>query len=106
MIRRKVVAAVAATALIGACIAPAASAGSVHWNVSIGLPGVGVAVGAPGFAYVAPAPVVVAPPVFVAPPAPVYFRPAPVLYPAPVVHPYYRPVRWSGYYRPGYVYRR
>ena len=106
MIRRMVLATVAATELIGACVAPTASAANVNWNVSIGLPGFGLAVGAPGFGYVGPAPVVVAPPVFIAPPPPVYVRPGPVFFPAPVVHPYYGPVRWNGYYHQGYVYRR
>jgi hypothetical protein len=104
MIRRMVFA--AAAALIGACIAPAASAGNVNWSVSIGLPGFGLAVGAPAFGYVGPAPVVVAPPVLVAPPPPVFVRAGPAFFPAHVVHPYYGPVRWNGYYHPGYAYRR
>jgi hypothetical protein len=106
MIRRMVFAVAATTALLGAGIAPAASASNVHWNVSIGLPAIGFATGAPGFGYVGPAPVVVAPPVFVAPPPAVFFRPGPAFFPAPVVHPYYGPVRWNGYRRAGYVYRR
>jgi hypothetical protein len=98
MIRRMLIAtAIAATALVGAVAAPSANASNVHWNVSIGLPGIGVFGGGPGYGYgyVAPAPV------YVAPPVPAYY-PAPAYYPVPVVvaprvygpvyRPYYRPV--------------
>lgn len=104
MIRRMLVAsAIAATALVGAVAAPSANASNVHWNVSIGLPGLVVG-GGPGYGYVAPAPVYYPPaPVYVAPPAPAYY-PAPVVYRAPVVYPYprvyapyYRPVYYGGY---------
>ena len=95
--------AIASTALVGTVAAPAAHASSVHWNVSIGLPGIGVVAGGAGYRYgfVGPAPV------YVAPPAPVYYSapayvPEPAYYPAPVVvaprvygpvyRPYYRPV--------------
>jgi hypothetical protein len=108
MIRRMLVAsAIAATALVGAVAAPSANASNVHWNVSIGLPGLVVG-GGPGYGYVAPAPVYVRPapvyvaPAYVAPPPPVYVAPAPVVYRAPVVYarpyvPYYRPVYHAGY---------
>jgi hypothetical protein len=106
MIRRMLVAsAIAATALVGLVAAPSASASNVHWNVSIGLPGLVVG-GGPGYGYVAPAPVYVPrAPVYVAPPPPVYYPPAPVYFGAPVVYrapvvyprPYYAP-----YYRPAY----
>ena len=102
--------AIAATALVGTLAAPSANASNVHWNVSIGLPGI-VLGGGPGYGYVAPAPVYVRPaPVYVAPP-PVYYPPAPIVYAAPVVYPrvyaapYYRPV-YHPVYHGGYRYYR
>ncbi len=109
MLRRFVIAsAVAASALVGSVAAPSARASNVHWNVSIGLPGIGVAVGAPayGYGYGYAAPVVYGPPAPAYWAPPVVYRPAPVYYGAPVVRPYYRPVVWHGYYGPRYAYRR
>ena len=92
--RKPVVVAVgAALAAAAFAFAPAAKAGQVAFNVSIGGPGYAVSVGnAPyyggyrhgyrGHRYYRPAPVYVAPPVIYRP-APVYYAPAPVYYPAP-----------------------
>ncbi|MEO8847303.1 MAG: hypothetical protein ABI440_01550 [Casimicrobiaceae bacterium] len=104
MIRRMLaVSAVAATALVGTLAAPSAEAAHVNWNVSIGLPGIGVALGAPygygygyDYGYVAPRPVYYYPA-----PAYGYYRP-PIVVPRPVYvpyrggyHPAYRPDYWG-----------
>jgi hypothetical protein len=89
---------VAAGALFAATSASAR--GDVSWSVGVGLPGVAVGVGNPGYY---PAPVYAPPaPVYYAPPAPVYYNPPPVYYrPAPV---YYGPPAYYGprYYGRGY----
>jgi len=92
-------AALAATFAAGLALAPAATAGNVGWNVSIGGPGFAISAGEPGYAYgryghghayghgygYGP---VVRPyyrpfyPAYVAPLA----YPAPIVYPAPVVY--------------------
>ncbi len=127
---KAILSAVAVSTAVAA--APAAHASNVGWSVSLGLPGLGFAVGAPayshhvtGYGYVgapayyapayAPAPVYYAPPpvaypapVYYAPPAPrvaYAYRPAPVVYGPPVARPYYPPVAAVGYYG-GYAYRR
>jgi hypothetical protein len=102
MSRRLVLAAaLAVTTAAGIAFAPAATAGNVAWNVSLGGPGYAVTFGQPGWGpgyvgvgvagcgyncyggyYAAPAPVY-RPPVVYMPP--VVYR-APVAYPAPVVY--------------------
>jgi hypothetical protein len=120
-----VAAALAVTTAAGVAFAPAATAGNVAWNVSLGGPGYAVSFGQPGWGpgyvnvgvagcgyncyggyYAPPVPApVYAPPVVVP-----YVRVAPpVVYPAPVV---YRPVvvvaprghRHRPYYAPAPVY--
>lgn len=88
--RAALVSAVVATFAAGALVSSPASAGSnVAWSVSVGVPGVGVSVGAPGYWGPAYRPYY---PYRVYAPAPVVY-PAPYVYPAPV----YRPAR---IYRP------
>ena len=114
MNHRKIFAAAAASALIGATalFAPAASAGDVAWSVSFGGPGFGITAGEPAYrgyqggGYRAPyrpyyrpyrphyRPIVVAPPVVYAP-RPIVYAPYYRGYtPAPV---YSVPRPWYGY---------
>lgn len=107
------VTAILAVSSTAAFVAPSAQASNVRWNVSIGLPGVGIAVGAPRYVggYIAPRPVYAAPRAYYGPPAYPAYYPAPAYYSAPVVvprhvyrtdyRPVYGPVRYPAY-RPAY----
>ena len=97
MVRRIIV----VTALAAAALAaPAAFAGSnVGWSVSVGVPGLGVAVGHPAYGYGGTA-------VGVSVGAPLYgwnsyWSPPAVAYPAyPAYRPVYAPYRYRPYYPP------
>ena len=110
MIRRTATVLTSAAAVCAAlAFAPAATAGNVAWNVSVGGPGFAVSAGQPGYWGVnAWRPGVAAPyyrpwhrPVVAAPlayPVPVAY-PAPVLYPRPAAVPFPVPY-WRHHVRP------
>lgn len=91
--RPALLAALAATLAAGAFVAAPASADNVAWSVSVGVPGLAVTAGAPGYRLAAPVYGPAYRPAYAYAPHRPYYRPyyrpyVPVIYGAPVVAPY------------------